>query len=269
MSANRNVRKFIDLVRRVSGKWTNWDPPIPVKVGAYGTLNEDGQLIVEGNIYDDDFQRYLDANQIDLNLKAYQPELCEPEQDFIVASTGVKKRQFDVNQQANVPWVASATIKGTWQFQDGKRGALVILYAPRQNYVPTAALQKILEAKRLEGKHIVTSALACPAYLMYLSDKGGENFSVAFSARNAGPGVVSSGASAGWWTNNEAALLRRASHPKGEPRFTPLFTLQKKVKPSWLRWRGEDETDGPEEYIWQDVYPSWKPLNEDGEELED
>ena len=29
---DRNIRQFIDLVRKISGKWTSWDPPIPVTV---------------------------------------------------------------------------------------------------------------------------------------------------------------------------------------------------------------------------------------------
>ena len=31
-TSNRNTRKFIDLIRKATGKWTNWDPPIPVTV---------------------------------------------------------------------------------------------------------------------------------------------------------------------------------------------------------------------------------------------
>lgn len=52
---------------------------------------------MQGNIYDDEFQKYLDENGIDLNLKAHQPELCDPEQDYIVASAGVKKGQLDLD----------------------------------------------------------------------------------------------------------------------------------------------------------------------------
>ena len=43
MGGNRNVRKFIDLVRRVSGKWTNWDPPIPIKVTFPSVVSMDHQ----------------------------------------------------------------------------------------------------------------------------------------------------------------------------------------------------------------------------------
>lgn len=63
-------------------------------------------------------------------------------------------------------------MKASWKFQDGKHGALVILYAPRQYQIPRLVLSKILKVKWLQDKQIVTSALACPAYLMYLSDKG-------------------------------------------------------------------------------------------------
>ena len=30
-------RKYVDLIRQVSSKWANWDPPIPVKVHLSGT----------------------------------------------------------------------------------------------------------------------------------------------------------------------------------------------------------------------------------------
>lgn len=53
---------------------------------------------MEGNIYDDEFQKYLDENDIKLDLKSHPPELGDPEQDYTVASTGVRKGEFNVNQ---------------------------------------------------------------------------------------------------------------------------------------------------------------------------
>ena len=66
--------------------------------GDYGTLNDNGELDVEGSIYDAEFQKYLDNNGIDLNLKAHQLELGGLEQDFIVTSTGVKRMEFNIDQ---------------------------------------------------------------------------------------------------------------------------------------------------------------------------
>ena len=56
-------------------------------------------------------------------------------------------------------------------------------------------------------------------------------------------------AGVGWWTNNETALLRRGFNFNGEHRFTPLFSLQQRVKPYWRAWRGEDETNSAEKYV--------------------
>ena len=119
MMGNRNIRKFIDLVRKVSGKWTNWDPPIPVtvivsfflsiaisvkmhhlQVGAYGSLDGNGEFNVDGNIYSDEFQKYLDDHNLSFIPRDHPPKLAEPDQDYIVASSGVTRGQFDVQAQA-------------------------------------------------------------------------------------------------------------------------------------------------------------------------
>ena len=71
----------------------------------------------------------------------------------------------------NVPGIAAASVKGTWRFQNRKRGALIILLTPRQKFIPRIVQTKILKSNLLEGKQVVMSALACPAYLLYLSDK--------------------------------------------------------------------------------------------------
>lgn len=73
-------------------------PKCSSQVGDYGTLDENGELIVEGNIYDAEFQDYLDENGFKLDLKSHPPELGGLEQDYIVASTGVRKGEFNVNQ---------------------------------------------------------------------------------------------------------------------------------------------------------------------------
>lgn len=64
-------RKYIDLIKEVSSKWANWDPPKRVRVsllhhdnattlkwsfysqaGDFGTVNrKTGEFLVEGNIY--------------------------------------------------------------------------------------------------------------------------------------------------------------------------------------------------------------------------
>ena len=74
-----------------------------------------------------------------------------------------------VRSLRNVPGIASASLMGTWGFRKAKRGAL--LHTPQQKFLPKLVQTKILDAKHLEGKKVVTTALTCPAYLLYLSDK--------------------------------------------------------------------------------------------------
>lgn len=169
----------------------------------------------------------------------------------------------------DVPGIASASIKGTWKFRDGKRGALIIIYQPRQRFIPKLVQTKILKAKLLEGKKVVMDAFACSAYLLYLSNKctspvcfpanlhshgplaAGETVSVALCGRTAGTDAVTSELGFGWFTQNESALLRRAFNPKGEYCFTPLFSLRHQAKRSLFPWlgRGEDETECSEEHV--------------------
>ena len=54
---------------------------------------------MQGNIYDDFFQEYLDNDKIDLDIKAHQPELGGAQEDYIVASVGVKKGDFVMDQR--------------------------------------------------------------------------------------------------------------------------------------------------------------------------
>ena len=126
-------------------------------------------------------------------------------------------------------------------------------------------MTKILNVELLRGKFLVTSALVCPAYLMYLSNKckrddfcsltsspvaspAGESFSVAFCARTPGDGANAK-VGGDWWAENESALLRRGSNPNGEYLFTPLFALKQTLKRSLLtRWRGDGEETTDEEY---------------------
>ncbi|KAF8551980.1 hypothetical protein OG21DRAFT_208219 [Imleria badia] len=116
---------------------------------------------------------------LNIDLNAHQPELGEPEQDYIVASTGVKKGELNVNQSVAPGGSKMANVE-------------LSLFSTRQKFLPKLVQTKILEAKRLEGKKIVTSALACPAYLLYLSDKSGEHVSVAICGRAAMTDAVTS-----------------------------------------------------------------------------
>ena len=118
-------RKYIDLIHHVSSKWVNWDPPIPVEVrlfhlsdssgyfiescllirqvGAYGEVeSETGELRVEGNIYDPEFQKTLDKLGLALRVADHPPELGGVEEDFIIASKGARRVDVHLGPEA---WV--------------------------------------------------------------------------------------------------------------------------------------------------------------------
>lgn len=66
----------------------------------------------------------------------------------------------------------SASLKGEWQFQNGKRGALLVMVKPRATILPRDILLNTLWAiKELDGKELVTEITTCPAYALYLSDQ--------------------------------------------------------------------------------------------------
>ncbi|KIJ67358.1 hypothetical protein HYDPIDRAFT_180293 [Hydnomerulius pinastri MD-312] len=266
-------RKYVDLIHQTSSKYANWDPPIPVEVGAYGTLDRGtGELNVEGNIYDPDFQEELDkVTHGRLRLADYPPELGGVEADFVVKSSGVRERDFKVGPEVGFAGLASASLKGEWQFGKGKRDALLVMHSPRQKYIPPKViLEHLYKVPNLKDKYLVTSVFVCPAFSMYLSNKSGEKLSLALMA--AAPVAAAAGITAGgeigfgWWTDVQSTMFRKACDKDGEYRFTPLYALKRRREglPRLFRDKLEAELEGDK--LWDDALPPWDPLDSDGEE---
>ncbi|KAG1748135.1 hypothetical protein EDB19DRAFT_1684462 [Suillus lakei] len=266
-------RKFIDLIRQASSKWANWDPPIEIKVGDYGMIdNETGELDVEGNIYDEGFQTLLDNQDLNINLSepSCQPQKGGCDDNMIMSSSGVKQGDFSVKPEVSFLNLASASVKAEFQFQEGKRGAVLVMHKPQQEYIPRGkVLNRIHKAVELHDKYLVTSTFTCPGYYIYLSNKSGERIALALTASAPIPAAVGltagGAASIDWWTDAQAAFLRKAFDKAGQYRYTPLYTL--KHKGTWvqrlLRGAEEEET---EDMMWPDCTPPWQPLDEDGDE---
>jgi hypothetical protein len=268
-------RKFIDLIRQASSKWANWDPPIEIKVGDYGTIDsESGELDVEGNIYDKAFQTSLNNQDLKINLseQSCQPQKGGIDDNMIMSSSGVKQGDFSLKPEVSFLNLVSASVKAEFQFQEGKRGAVLVMHKPQQEYIPRGkVLTLVHKAVELRDKYLVTSTFTCPGYYIYLSNKSGERIALALAASApipAAAGLTAGGtASVDWWTNAQAAFLRKAVDKAGLYRYTPLYTLKLHRPYSWVPriFRGEQEEE-TEDDLWPDCPPPWQPLDEDGEE---
>ncbi|KAJ7818004.1 hypothetical protein B0H14DRAFT_2840812 [Mycena olivaceomarginata] len=158
-------RKYIYLILAASSKWANWDPPHPIKVGDYGTVDKDtGRFEKDGNIYEDAATAALAAD--------HPPEIAAADEKIVISSETEQKRDLNLSPQVCIPGIAEASIKGRWKFKSGKTGALLVMAQPRSSWVPANTLfKKLLEIPALKDKYLVTEIVACHAYSMYLSSK--------------------------------------------------------------------------------------------------
>ncbi|KAN0078342.1 hypothetical protein V8E55_010399 [Tylopilus felleus] len=274
-------RKYIDLIYQVSSKWVNWDPPIPIEVGAYGIVERDtGDFIVQGNIYHKEFQKDLHDHGLQFNMDDHKPQEGGAEQELIYSSRGATRVSMSLGPQVGFAGLATASISGQWQFEQGRRDALLIMHCPRIRFIPpNAILEKLYDVPKLRGKWLVTNVYVCPAFSMYLSNKSGERVSLALTGQVPLPAAlgVSAGAegSLGWWSDTQADLLRKACDKAGNYCYTPLYSLKRR-NPWYENFKSvlrafrdgeEDPSKMPtEDDLWEDSKPEWQPLDDDGEE---
>ncbi|KAG1840557.1 hypothetical protein F4604DRAFT_436875 [Suillus subluteus] len=247
------ARKFTDLIRQTSSKWANWDPAIEIKVGDYGMINrQSGDLEAQGSIYDAAFQESLNQQgfTIDLSDTSCQPIRGAVEEDIVMSSTVTQEGDFSLEPED--PFTSA---KAEFQFQEGKRGALLVMHKPQQQHIPQGRVLSIIhKANQLKDAYLVDSTLTCQGYYLCLSNKSGERISL--SLRD----------SLDWWTDAQAAFLRKAVDKAGQYRYTPLYTLKHRQNSLLARlFRGE-ESEETEDDLWLDCAPPWQPLDEDGTE---
>ena len=155
----------------------------------------------------------------------------------------------------DIPNIATASLKGEWEFKNGQRGAVLVMQKPRQIYLPPGMiLEKLYKVDKLIDKYLVTSVHMCPAYSLYLSntctcrrlrcsictdhatpgDTAGHKFSLALVAK--APIAQAVGATAGggggfeWQDTTQGGLHRNGCDPDDRYVFTPLYTLQRPIK---------------------------------------
>lgn len=253
--------KYVDLMRQRTAKWANWSPERQdIKVGSYGRFNaQTGRFDVEGNVYDPEFQKLLDATDGKMKLSDHLPVLDEEEKDFAVGSMGVRAKEFSPGSDV-FGGLDQAEYKGDWQFLTSKRGALLVMHKPRQEHFPKGKVfEALYKVPELKDKYIVPSVYKCRAYAIYLSERAGERFSLALLPKS-GEGDKTQ---LDWWTDSKIEHLQLKTDQ--DYVFSPLFTCKRKI-PLIRPLMRESPTPDPEDAdFWMDVYPPWEPLDDDGE----
>ncbi|KAH8105761.1 hypothetical protein DFH11DRAFT_1277520 [Phellopilus nigrolimitatus] len=253
-------RKFIDLIRRSSSWWANWDPSIQITAGDYGEIDTtSGQFVKEGNIYTSSDKSIAD-------LAAQFQVVSEVALDkYIINSSTAKQHDLEADVNFNVTGFANACLKGQWKFNHS-RGALLIMHMPSITRVPDEFLDKSLADGLLRDKTLVTRVYKCPAYALYLSNKTNETVSLALAADV--PSIVAPGVSPGagkgvkWVDDGIAGLLQKGYND--EAVFVPLYSIRKITKRK-IRRESFDE-NAPRGDFWANVEAPWGFLDDDGEE---
>jgi len=261
-------RKFIDLIRTVTSRWANWEPPTAINVGDYGLINKDtGEFEWEGNLY-----TTKNSIGIDMTDEALRPVETEGEDKYIAKSWGVTAKKVDTAAEAEVPGIVNVALKVQFQFSGKKRAAALVMYKPRYITLPKdERITKLLKSKHnvFEGKYVVTEVICCAAYVMYMSSNIPETFSVSLQATGPIVPVVNAGGAASFTWSSEISHGTYREGSESTAKYMPLYRL-KKPRPSFWRLlgeRGEEQIDHSIEK-WEDVDPPWNTLDEEGEEEE-
>ncbi|KAG1769066.1 hypothetical protein EV702DRAFT_708449 [Suillus placidus] len=258
-------RKFVELIFDRTGKYPNWDPPSEIPVGSFGRIDKTtGNFVPEGSIYSNDFQPLLLRAGIDPKSDEHQPKDCPEESEFTAWSKNVKRLELNVESHAGVPGIAAASIKGTWHVKKGTTGAVLLMNKPRMKRISSDVLGKLSSIGLLQSVYLVTKVFYCPAFSMYLSDKSGENISIALlaSAPVVAP-VGTAGVEMRWWSDTQAGLARNGCNT--EHCFTPLYELLHVRHRRNRRASPSPERTG--EQLWVAPPLPWASLDEDGQEV--
>ncbi|KAI0308605.1 hypothetical protein OF83DRAFT_1160537 [Amylostereum chailletii] len=261
-------RKYIDLIKEASSKWASWDPPNPIVAGDFGVVERaTGEFVRGGNIY---------THPVVAALAALHPPTASAALDTHIVSTfHARKRDLTLGVSVEIAGLADAAVKAEFGF-DSKRGALLVMHKPRTTRVPPEFLRAVTASSAataaLQGKALVTEAFACPAFVLYLSNKAGETLRLVLRdvmpiphvpGLSAGPDIA-----AGWWTDGGTGVLQQAYGAEYD--FYPLFQLKTVRKPAvWDIRRNGEVLEDPDAFRWVDVETPWEDLDSDGEEIED
>ncbi|KAL1713326.1 hypothetical protein EV715DRAFT_211896 [Schizophyllum commune] len=161
-------RLYVDLIFRQSGCFANWDPTTVLRVGDYGTVREnDGELDVQGNIYDDGF------------AEKYGLQLPKP-----VTNTPSGEA---------VPQIANCTLKGQWEAGDGENALLLLPNTVRVS-LPGSCKQALAERiyDDMKDFSFVTDVYHTPDYALFVNHSQKRSLVLALQAAPPGANPVSS-----------------------------------------------------------------------------
>ncbi|KAF7349156.1 hypothetical protein MVEN_01437900 [Mycena venus] len=252
-------RKYVDLIKKVSSNWANWDPPRPIQVGDYGMIDEQtGIFEKENNIYTAPSTAALCA--------LHRSQAAPPEENIIYNAEVQHKGILDLTH-FNIPGIAEASIKGQWKFNKNKTGALLVMAQPRITFLDEATLfEKLVGVKELDDKCLVTATVTCHAYAMYLSSQSEDSISLALHSTpsvSAAPlGLAGGESKLDWWSEKGAGVFRHGCAEPGTYSFTPMFMLKRKPKNDKFSSHRSALLDT----MWEEVQVPWRPLKEGGEE---
>ncbi|KAL1726143.1 hypothetical protein EV714DRAFT_219891 [Schizophyllum commune] len=161
-------RLYVDLIFRQSGCFANWDPTTVLRVGDYGTVREnDGELDVQGNIYDDGFgEKY--------GLQLPPPVTNTPSGEA-------------------VPQIANCTLKGQWEAGDGENALLLLPNTVRVS-LPGSCKQTLAERiyDDMKDFSFVTDVYHTPDYALFVNHSQKRSLVLALQAAPPGANPVSS-----------------------------------------------------------------------------
>ncbi|KAG1726138.1 hypothetical protein EDB19DRAFT_2043071 [Suillus lakei] len=260
-------RKFIDLIQGATSKWANWDPPRKIVVGDYGMItNDTGEFDWEGNIYSSDFQEKLTSSKYKFDIDLADPTLRPIEQEakddyHIAKSWGVTATRTKTSGE-------TAVLELNLQFDGKKPEAVLVMHKPTYSSLPNdERIVRLVKSMPgiLQGKYIITEVVSCAAYMMYMSDKKAERFSVTLTGPVTPP--VNVGGAAVYTWSSEAAC-RAGGNPAAK--YMPLYKLKKPRPKFWELPFGHRGNEISNNMInrWEDVDPPWNPLDDEGEECE-
>ncbi|KAI5894535.1 uncharacterized protein SCHCODRAFT_02698625 [Schizophyllum commune H4-8] len=180
-------RLYVDLIFRQSGCFANWDPTTVLRVGDYGTVREnDGELDVQGNIYDDGF-----AEKYGLQLP--KPVANTPSGEYVICSDGVRQTSLSSDIQLAVPQIANCTLKGQWEAGDGENALLLLPNTVRVS-LPGSCKQALAERiyDDMKDFSFVTDVYHTPDYALFVNHSQKRSLVLALQAAPPGANPVSS-----------------------------------------------------------------------------